>query len=188
MDRKPNSFNPLALLLTVLAALLRLVPHPPNFSPIGAAALFGGARLRSWQAYVVPLVAMVLTDPIRSRMEGGYPAYSAMTPIIYGSFLISVFLGQTFLRDTNRPIRIASVAFAGSLQFFLITNFVVWLDGRDLYPQTFAGLSACYVAALPFFGRTVLADLVYCGLLFGVYALVTRRLILPIHTAKPQSD
>lgn len=176
MDRKPNSFQPLAVVMTVLAALVRLVPHPPNFSPIGGVALFGGARLCGWQAYVVPLLAMVLTDPIRSRIEGGYPAYSALTPIIYGSFLISVFLGRTFLRNTNNPVRIASVAFAGSLQFFLITNFFVWVDARDLYAHTFAGLTACYVAALPFFGRTVLADLFYSGVLFGVYALLSRRL------------
>jgi hypothetical protein len=176
MDRKPKSFQPLALVLTVLAALVRLVPHPPNFSPVGSVALFGGARLRSWQAYLIPLLAMVLTDPIRSRLEGGYPAYSALTPIIYGSFLISVFLGRTFLRNSTSPVRIASVAVVGSLQFFLITNFFVWFDGRDLYPQTLAGLSACYVAALPFFGRTVLADLFYSGVLFGAYALVSRRL------------
>ena len=176
MDRKPQSSQPLALVMTVLAALVRLVPHPPNFSPIGGVALFGGARLRAWQAYVVPLLAMVLTDPIRSRLEGGYPAYSAMTPVIYASFLISVFLGRTFLRNTNSPLRIASVAFAGSLQFFVITNFFVWLGAADMYPQTFSGLAACYVAALPFFGRTVLADLFYAGVLFGAYALVSRRL------------
>jgi len=176
MDRKPKSFQPLAVVMTVLAALIRLVPHPPNFSPIGGVALFGGARLRSWQAYVVPLLAMVLTDPIRSRIEGGYPAYSAMTPIIYASFLISVFLGRTFLRNTNNPIRIGSVAFAGSLQFFLITNFFVWLGAADMYPQTAAGLAACYVAGLPFFGRTVLSDLFYAGVLFSAYALISRRL------------
>jgi hypothetical protein len=139
-------------------------------------ALFGGARLRSWQAYVVPLLAMVLTDPIRSRLEGGYPAYSAMTPIIYASFLISVFLGRTFLRNTSNPWRIASVALAGSLQFFLITNLFVWLGAADMYPQNVGGLTACYIAALPFLGRTVLADLFYAGVLFGTYALVSRRL------------
>jgi hypothetical protein len=176
MDLKPNSSRPLAIVLTIVAALVRLVPHPPNFSPIGGVALFGGARLRAWQAYLVPLLALVLTDPIRSRLEGGYPAYSAMTPIIYGSFLISVFLGRTFLRNTSNPLRIASVAFAGSLQFFLITNFFVWLDARDFYARSFAGLTTCYVAALPFFGRTVLADLFYSAVLFGVYALASRRL------------
>ena len=96
MDRKPNSFQPLAIVMTVLAALVRLLPHPPNFSPIGGVALFGGARLRGWQAYLVPLVALAITDPIRSRMEGGYPAYSFGTIIVYASFLISVFLGALF--------------------------------------------------------------------------------------------
>src|ERR1700679_1198111 len=99
MDHKEKTFQPLAIVLTVLGALLRLAPHPANFSPIGSVALFGGARLRSWQAYLVPLLALAITDPIRSRMEGGYPAYTQGTIIVYASFLISVFLGRTFLRN-----------------------------------------------------------------------------------------
>jgi hypothetical protein len=174
MDRKPQSFQPLAIVMTVLAALLRLAPHPPNFSPIGGVALFGGARLKGWQAYLVPLLALAITDPIRSRMEGGYPAYSLGTIVVYASFLISVFLGRTFLRDTNSPARIASVVFAGSLQFFLITNFFVWFGGH-MYPQTLGGLAACYVAGLMFFGRTLLGDLFFSGVLFAVYALLSRR-------------
>jgi hypothetical protein len=176
MDRKPNSFQPLAVVMTVLAALLRLAPHPPNFSPIGGVALFGGARLRGWLAYLVPLLALAITDPIRSRMEGGYPAYSSGTIIVYASFLISVFLGRTFLRNTNSPGRIAGVVFAGSLQFFLITNFFVWFGSHDMYPPTLAGLAACYTAGLPFYGRTLLGDFFYAGVLFGAYAFVTRRL------------
>jgi hypothetical protein len=176
MHRKPQFFQPLAIVMTVLAALVRLAPHPPNFSPIGSVALFGGARLRGWQAYLVPLLALAITDPIRSRMEGGYPAYSSGTIIVYGSFLISVFLGRTFLRNTNSPLRIASVVFAGSLQFYLITNFFVWFGAHDMYPQTLSGLAACYVAGLPFYGRTLLGDLFFSSVLFGVYALVSRRL------------
>jgi len=175
MDRKSQSFQPLAIVMTVLAALLRLAPHPPNFSPIGSVALFGGARLKGWQAYVVPLLALAITDPIRSRMEGGYPAYSSGTIIVYASFLISVFLGRTFLRNSNSPLRIATVVFAGSLQFFLITNFFVWF-GAHMYPQTLSGLAACYLAALPFYGRTLLGDLFFSAVLFGAYALVSRRL------------
>ena len=114
MDRKEKIFQPLAIVMTVLAALLRLAPHPTNFSPIGSVALFGGARLRSWQAYLVPLLALAITDPIRSFMEGGYPAYSQGTVIVYGSFLISVFLGRRFLSNTNSPLRIAGVVFAGT--------------------------------------------------------------------------
>jgi hypothetical protein len=161
--------------MTVVAALLRLAPHPTNFSPIGSVALFGGARLRSWQAYLVPLLALAITDPIRSRMEGGYPAYSQGTVIVYGSFLISVFLGRTFLRNTNSPLRIAGVVFAGSLQFFLITNFFSWIEMVQFYPRSLGGLAGCYVAALPFYGRSLLGDLFFSAVLFGGYAFVTRR-------------
>jgi hypothetical protein len=177
MNQKKTGFQPLALTLTVLAALLRLVPHPPNFAPVGSVALFGGGRLRGWQAYFVPLAVMLMTDPLRSRMEGGYPAYSWVTFVIYGAFLINVVLGRLFLRNSSSPWRIAGVAVAGSLQFYLITNFPSWASSGSLYPHTWSGLIACYVAALPFFGRTVLADLFYSGVLFSAYALLSRRAV-----------
>jgi hypothetical protein len=178
MDQQNKTgFQPLALSLTVLAAFVRLVPHPPNFAPIGGVALFGGAKLRGWQAYVVPLLAMALTDPIRSFMEGGFPAYSWGTLVIYFSFLISVVLGRVFLRQSTSVPRVVCVAFAASLQFYLITNFAVWAGSHSFYPHTGAGLMACYIAALPFFGRTILADLFYSGILFSAYALLNRKLV-----------
>jgi hypothetical protein len=175
MDQKKESFQPLALTLTVLAALVRLLPHPPNFAPIGSVALFGGAKLRGWQAYVVPILAMLLTDPIRSRLEGNYAAYSWGTLFIYTAFLVNVVLGRVFLRNSSSVRRIVAVALAGSVQFYLITNFSVWWRGFSLYPHNFAGLMACYIAALPFFGRTVFGDLFYTGVLFSAYALLQRR-------------
>lgn len=172
MDRKrSSSFQPLALSLTVAAALLRLAPHPPNFQPVGGLAVFGGAKFRGWQAWAIPLLAMVVTDPILSHMAG-YPAYSWGTLVIYGCFLINVLLGRVLLRGTNNPGRIAAVTLAGSTQFFLITNFFSW----SLYPHTAAGLMECYVAALPFFGYTVAGDLFYVGVLFGAYALLKGRM------------
>lgn len=175
MDQTKTGFQPLAFTLTVGAALLRLVPHPPNFAPVGSVALFGGAKLRGWQAYVVPLAVMLMTDPIRSRLEGGYAAYSSATLVIYTAFLINVVLGRLFLRSSSSPWRIASVAVAGSIQFYLITNFPSWWASDSLYAHTWSGLVACYVAALPFFGRTLLADLLYSGILFSAYALLSRR-------------
>jgi hypothetical protein len=176
-QQKNTGFQPLAITLTVAAALLRLVPHPPNFAPIGAVALFGGAKLRGWQAYAVPLLAMLVTDPIRSWMEGGYPAYSWGSLIIYGSFLISVGLGRIFLQKSDSMFRIASVAFVGSLQFYLITNFPSWASSNSLYPHTWSGLVECYAAALPFFGRTLVADLFYSGVLFSAYYFLSRRFL-----------
>jgi hypothetical protein len=175
MEISKPGFQPKALTLTVLAALVRLLPHPPNFAPIGAVALFGGAKLRGWQAYLVPLLAMAVTDPLRSLMEGGYPAYSWGTAVVYASFLVSVFLGRTFLRNSSNPGKIAGVTLFSSIQFFVLTNLATWWAMPGLYARSIAGLMECYVAALPFFGRTLLADFFYTAVLFSAYALLTRR-------------
>ena len=172
-ERKPH-FQPIALGLTFAAALLRLAPHPPNFAPVGSIALFGGAKLKGWQAYLIPLLAMLITDPILSRLAG-YPAYSKATPVIYFSFLIYVTLGRFLLQHHSGPLRIASVAALGSFQFFIVTNLFEWWQGLSMYPHTLTGLSACYAAALPFFSRTLIADLFYSGVLFATYALLSRR-------------
>lgn len=174
MNESKPPFRPLAVALTLAAALLRLAPHPPNFAPVGSIALFGGAKLRGWQAYAIPLLAMLITDPILSHMAG-YPAYSKATPIIYFSFLLYVILGRSLLREQPSLLRIALVAAAGSLQFFLVTNFFEWWEGLSMYPHTLPGLSACFAAAVPFYSRTLIADLFYSGVLFAAYALLSRR-------------
>src|SRR3954451_23790093 len=110
-----DSARPLASGLTVLGALARVLPHLPNFSPVGSISLFAGARMRGWQAYALPLVLMAVTDPL----VGGY---SAATPLIYASFLINVWIGSR-LRRTESPLKIGAGVIAGSLQFFLLTNF-----------------------------------------------------------------
>jgi len=162
-----NTAKPLALGLTVLGALARLTPHPPNFAPVGGLSLFAGGRLRSWQAYLVPLALMAITDPLL----GGY---SFATPFVYASLLINVWIGS-HLRATESPWRIGAAAAIGSFQFFVITNFGTWLAPHGMYPHTLAGLSVCYVNAIPFYGRTLLSDLCYSGALFGLYAWLSRR-------------
>ena len=174
MERKGSGVQPIAISLTVLAALLRLVPHPPNFAPIGGIALFGGSRLNGWQAYLVPLLAMLVSDPLVSLAMGA-PAYSWMTPVIYGCFLINVILGRFCLGSSPKVARIVCFALIGSVQFYLITNFFVWAHSAALYPHTMTGLMACYIAALPFFSNTVLADLFYSAVLFGAYAFLRDR-------------
>lgn len=160
--------------LTVLAALLRLAPHPANFTPIEGMALFGGARLAGWQAYAIPLIAMVITDPIASWMAG-YPAYSKMTPIVYACLAINVFLGRALLKNSQSILRIGSVSVLASTIFFVLTNFFVWVGAPiQLYPHTTAGLIECFVAALPFFSRTVVGNLFYAGVLFTAYSALAR--------------
>jgi hypothetical protein len=160
-----NRRRPLALSLTVLGALARLLPHAPNFTPVGSVSLFGGARLRGWQAWLLPLVLMAVTDPL----VGGY---SVATPWVYASFLISVWLGR-YLRGSENALRIGGLCAVSSVQFFVITNFGMWL-GTAMYPHTAGGLVACYVNAIPFFGRTLAGDLLYTGALFGLHAWLSR--------------
>ena len=119
------NWRPVALSLTVLGAVARLLPHPPNFAPVGATSLFAGARLPRWQAYLVPLVALAVTDPILSPLYGFQP-YSKYLLFSYLSVLISVWLGRR-LRNTESISRIAAITVLNSIQFFLITNFGSWL-------------------------------------------------------------
>ena len=160
-----NSARPLAIGLTIFAALIRVTQYV-NFAPVGALSLFAGARLRGWKSYALPLAVMAITDPFL----GGY---SRATPLIYLSFMFSVWIG-TRLRRTENPVWIGSAALLGSIQFFLITNFAVWVPAGSMYPHTPAGLAACYIAAIPFFGRTLASDLLYAGLLFGLHAWLSR--------------
>jgi hypothetical protein len=167
---KPN-WRPAALSLTVLGAVARLLPHPPNFAPVGATSLFAGARLPRWQAYLVPLALMAVTDPILASFYGVQP-YTKYSLFVYASFLIAVWLGRR-LRSTESISRIAAVTVLNSIQFFLITNFGSWL-WFQAYPRTAAGLAGCYMSAIPFFGWTLASDILYTGVLFGLYAWLSR--------------
>src|SRR5437763_6438307 len=155
-----NEARPLAIGLMVLGGLVRVTQHW-NFAPVGALSLFGGARLRGWQAYLLPLVLMAATDPLL----GGY---SAATPLVYASFLINVWIGSR-LRQTENPLAIGAAAVAGSMQFFLITNFAAWA-GFQTYAHTWSGLASCYVAGVPFYGRARASDVFFTAARFGLHA------------------
>ena len=160
-----------ARILTLLAAILaaaalRLVPHPPNFTPIGAMALFSGAYLgrRGAVALVAPLGALFLSDLVLGFYRG--------MPTVYFSVALVVIIGWLALRRVS-PIRVGGAAIASSVLFFVLTNFGTWLSS-GFYPLTLAGLEACYVAAIPFFQNTVAGDLFYAAILFGGFALLER--------------
>lgn len=152
----------------VAAAALRLVPHPPNFTPIGAIALFSGAYLgRRALAFVAPLAALLLSDLVLGFYHG--------MATVYASTALVAVLGMLALQRRS-ALRIGGAAVAGSMLFFILTNLGMWwLSG--FYPHTWAGLEACYVAAIPFFQNSLAGDLFYAALLFGGFALAER--ILP---------
>jgi hypothetical protein len=157
--------------LIVAGALARLLPHPPNFTPVGALSIFAGAKVPGWIAYLVPLLTMTVTSPILASIYG-FRAFGRSTLAVYASFLIAVWIGRRLTRRVT-PFRVGAAAFLCSVQFYLITNFVWFLGG--LYPHTLEGLMASYIAGLPYFGRTLLGDLLYSALLFGSHAMLTRR-------------
>ncbi len=144
----------------------RFIPHPPNFSPVAALGLFAGACFASKRvALLVPLLIMVASDVVLG--------FSAITPVVYGSFAMIVWLGSG-LRERRSPILVGTGALASAGVFYVVTNFGVWALG-DLYPRTVAGLAACFTAAIPFFGNTVASDLFYSIVLFGGFALMSHR-------------
>jgi uncharacterized protein DUF6580 len=157
----------LALVIIVIAAALRIAPHPWNFTPVGAMALFSGAVLKDRRlAFFVPVVALFAGD-----IFIGLYTYKLML-VVYSSFLVSVAIGF-WLRDRRTIARIGAATLAGAIQFFVVTNFAVWASGLS-YPRTGAGLIACYVAGIPFFWNTLAGDAIYAVLLFGGFALAER--------------
>jgi hypothetical protein len=168
MTNHSNS-RPVALSLAVLGAVARLIPHPPNFAPVGAASVFAGARLPAWQAYLIPLAIMAVTDPILNAIHGLAP-FTISQVFIYASLSISVWMGRR-VRATESAWGIGAVVLLASTQFFLITNLPSWITW---YPHTLAGLASCYAAAIPFFERTLASDLFFSAVLFGLHAVLSR--------------
>jgi hypothetical protein len=148
--------------LILVAALVRLFPHPPNVAPIAAMALFAGATFADKRlAFAVPLAPLLLTDLVLGL--------HITMPFVYAAFAATVWLGGR-LGERRTALRLGGTALAASVVFFVVTNFGTWLM-QDLYPATAAGLVACYWAAIPFFHLTVAGDLLFTALLFGAWAL-----------------
>jgi hypothetical protein len=151
------------------AAALRLLPHPPNFTPIAAIALFGGAQFeRKRWAFAVPLAAMALSDAVLRVLFGW-----GFDPVVYAAFALIVCLGFLLRNKRTAPLPVAGASLAAATIFYLTTNFAVWA-ASGMYSKTLAGLVTCYVAAIPFFGPTVAGDLFYSAVLFGGFALVQK--------------
>jgi hypothetical protein len=155
----------IVLAMVLLAAVLRIVPHPWNFTPIGAMALFSGAMIKDRRlAFLFPLLALFVGDL--------FVGLHTLIPVVYASFLLNVLIGH-FLAGNRTVARLGGATFLAALQFFLITNFAVWaLLGS--FPHTFAGLMACYALGLPLLGNTLAGDALYVTLFFGGFALAER--------------
>jgi hypothetical protein len=156
------------------AALSRLVPHPPNVTPVAAMALLGGSCLVNRKAaYVVPLASMFVSDVVLATTRYDWHLMLASQPVVYAAILATTLLGR-MISDRRSPWQVGSAMLAASIMFFLVTNFAVWAMG-ELYPRTGAGLAACYTAGLPFFRNSLMGDAFHTLVLFGGLAIVENR-------------
>lgn len=150
----------LALALVVLGVAFRLLPHPENFTPTMAIAVFAGVVLPAALALTIPLAIMVLSDCV----IGFHPLFL----VIWASFFL-VSLMSHRIRHSAGWFSVSGATMAGSLLFFGLSNLCVFLF-QNMYPKTWAGLQECFTMALPFFRNSFLADVFYCLVLFGLFA------------------
>jgi prepilin signal peptidase PulO-like enzyme (type II secretory pathway) len=154
----------LAAIFVIIGAVLRFAPHFPNFAPIAAMALFGGVYLSKKYALIVPLVAMFVSD-----LFIGFYDVKLMAGV-YLSFLLIGLIGL-FVKKHKNISTIIGGTILGSVLFFVITNFAVWVF-YNWYPHTLAGLGQCFAMAIPFFKGTLMGDLFYVAILFGIYETI----------------
>ncbi|NLL27907.1 MAG: hypothetical protein GX259_03860 [Bacteroidales bacterium] len=167
-------------LFILFAAFSRLIPHPPNFAPIGAMALFGAAYFsQRYLAFIIPIISMWLSDLVINNVvfahyfNGFVWAYDGFY-WTYGAFIIISLVGFVLLKKVN-PQRLIVSSLAASVLFFIISNFGVWASGM-MYPKNISGLMACYIAGIPFFKNTLLGDLVYCTAMFGIFEIMQYKI------------
>ena len=149
-------------LLVIFVVASRLLPHPMNFTPIGALGLFSGAYIAHKRAWLIPLAALFVSD----LFIGFYTPVVMLS--VYVSFAISAVLGRYALSDKRSVMRIGGAAVGSATVLFVLSNFAFWTTGL-YYPMTMEGLTLCFVKAIPFYGYSLAGDLFYAVVLFGAY-------------------
>jgi len=156
-----NKNQILIAILMLIAAFSRLIPHPPNFTPLTAIALFGGIYLSSKTlSYLVPIIIMLFSDL--------FLGFSSISLFVYFSFIIISYIGIKSKKPGIQNIVLSSIV------FFVVSNFGVWILG---YPKTWEGFLKCYTLAIPFFRNSLLGDLFYSGVMILSYNLSSKYLL-----------
>ena len=160
----------LAYLFVIFAVLARMpfMPHPWNFTPVAAALLYFGARGARRQLWV-PFALLAFSDVILTKFVYSY-VFSWDHFVSWAWYAAILWLG-TGLRENSNWIRVGAAALASSVSFFVVSNLAVWAYWGDMYPRTMSGLMTCYAAGLPFFRRTIVGDLLFTAVMFGLPAL-----------------
>jgi hypothetical protein len=171
------------LILMILAAsLARLMPHPFNFTPIGAMFLFSAAFFeRRFLGLIVPFLSLFLTDLLVNNVfnsafyHGQFVWFTLAAWTIYAGFAAYFLIGSIAFRKNISPKTVVLSALFSSIIFFFLTNFGSFLSD-PMYPKTASGLLTCLTAGLPFYQNTILGDLCFAGVLFGSYVLLQKKI------------
>jgi hypothetical protein len=167
----------LVYFLILFAAVLRVMPHPANFAAVAATGLFAGVYLNKKQAILLPIATMLLSDVVL-----GFDSWQSRL-VVYGSLALAGLIGM-WVKNHKNIFSVASGSLLGSTLFYLLTN-LVWLYPAAMYPHTLSGQLLSYVNALPFFRNTLLGDLFYTAVFFGIYEAVK---YYAVHHSRPSSD
>ncbi|HLF63688.1 MAG TPA: DUF6580 family putative transport protein [Saprospiraceae bacterium] len=177
MKLKENLWVVIAVIFVAIGT--RIIPHYPNFTAVGAAALFGGAYLRRPYAVLIPILSIFISDLILNNLiyakqfpdkYDGFVVFEPQTLWTYGIFIVIALMGSKWIRE-GKIFSVIGTSLAASVLFFLVSNFSVW-PGSTIYPQTIIGLGTSYVAGIPFFWNTLVGDLFFVAIFFGGYELV----------------
>lgn len=182
MNNKVNTRWGVVALIVLVVTMSRLIPHTLaaslfNFSPLGGVALFSAAYFnKKYMAYLLPLAALwvsnlLINNLFYAQYFDGFSWFANLE--VYFAFLLIVLMGSSILKKITAP-RVGIAAVSSSLVFFIVTNFYVWLN-TVIYPKTMAGLGSCYVAAIPFYWNTLTSDILYAGVLFGLFEFAKRQ-------------
>jgi len=175
--RKLNLQTGILSIIILLAAFTRIMPHPPNFSPMAAIGLFGAAHFaKKWQAFFIPLLGIWLSDLVINN----FIYRSSDSSIVwfyngfywqYISYIIIIFTGL-FIFNKGVSLSKTFLGIVGSSGiFFLVSNFGVWA-GSGMYSKNIGGLLSCYIAGIPFMNNTIISDFLFTTVLFGSYYLL----------------
>lgn len=185
MNKQNNTLVLSAGLLIVAAAFTRLFPHYPNFTAIGAIAIFGGSVIKDKKlAFLLPLGALFLSDVCLQLLTSTSGFYGISQFFVYAAFLIITALAGFIQKRSVANLALAAV-WSGAI-FFVLSNLGVWLSS-DFYPKTLAGLGACLWASVPFYKNEVFGNFVlnsimgtafYSAILFGAYSVMERKVMM----------
>ena len=157
MNKKEN----LLMIFILIAVWFRLIPHPPNVTPITSLALFSGLMFQKrWLSIFVPLIAMLLSDMILG--------FGMISIWVYAAFILVTMSGWLLNKMNVKSILLSSMI------FFIVSNFGVWVLG---YPHTIEGLLMCYTMAIPFFGYSIIGDLSWGLLIKESYKFVENKIL-----------